>query len=114
MTVITAVGRCNWCSREQPSGDLLHLSSGQAMCLRCHEWHGHALQVLSGAIPRGCQECGLSTDQLAALTSGPATRMFVVPKDGIYQLLCATCKDRYCRKRSDLYRATQFGQEMKL
>jgi len=84
------------------------------MCLRCHEWHGHALAVLAGAVPRGCQECGLSLEALNAITPGATTRMYVVPKDGVYQVLCATCKDAYCAKRADLYRGTPFGSERKL
>lgn len=84
------------------------------MCLRCHEWHGHALRILAGEFPRGCQECGLTLEQLNTLGTGATTRMYVVPKDGIYQVLCAICKDAYCAKRADLYRATQFGSELKL
>ena len=108
------MARCHWCSRWQLPGDLLRLSTGQPMCFRCHEWHGHALQVLGGALPRGCQECRMSLEDLATLTGDPAMRMFVVPKDGIYQVLCAPCKDAYCRKRQDLYKNTKFGQELKL
>ena len=81
------------------------------MCRGCLEWHGHALQILAGAMPRGCQECGVSTRQLYDLTAGPTIRMYVVPKDGIYQVLCTTCKDAYCAKRADLYRGTKFGHE---
>jgi hypothetical protein len=104
--------RCNWCSRQLPPSDLGKFSTGQAMCAKCHEWHGHALAVLSGALPRGCQECGISLDDLNALTGGATTRMYVVPKDGIYQVLCLTCKDAYCRKRLDLYQNTKFGQHL--
>lgn len=63
-------------------------------------------------MPRGCQECGLSIEELNAIGNAPTTRMYVVPKDGVYQLLCLACKERYCSKRADLYRNTQFGHEV--
>lgn len=107
--------RCNWCSRQVSPSDLTKLSTGQAMCTRCREWHLHALQVLSGeATPQGCQHCGLSLATLNDLTNSPTTRMYVVPMDGLYALLCATCKEEYCRKRADLYKGTRFGEELKL
>jgi len=37
--------------------------------------------------------------------------MYVVPKDGIYQLLCACCVRPYVGKRADLYAGTRFGKE---
>lgn len=84
------------------------------MCRRCHEWHGHALAVLAGAMPRGCQECGLSLEQLNDLDVSAITRMYVVPMDGIYAVLCLPCKEAYCAKRGDLYRGTEFGTRLKL
>jgi hypothetical protein len=113
MNVVIA-GRCNWCSRQVSPADLFNLSTGQAMCWRCHDWHGHALAILGGAMPRGCQFCGLTLEDLNALTGGTTTRMYVVPVDGIYTVACLTCKEDYCRKRADLYRGTKFGQDMKL
>jgi hypothetical protein len=38
--------------------------------------------------------------------------MYVVPKDGIYQVHCATCVAAYVAKRADLYKGTQFGSEV--
>jgi hypothetical protein len=111
---IIMAGRCNWCSRPVSPHDLFNFSTGQAMCQRCHEWHGHALGVLAGEMPRGCQECGLTREQLNAFETGPTTRMYVVMKDGIYQVLCMTCKNVYCAKRADLYRGTEFGARLKL
>lgn len=108
---VIVAARCHWCSRQVSPYDLFNLSTGQAMCLGCHEWHGYALDVLAGGVPRGCQECGLTLDQLNALTDAPTTRMYVVPKDGVYQVVCATCKDAYCAKRADLYKGTEFGHE---
>lgn len=107
--------RCTWCSQHKSPYDLMHLSTGQLMCRRCYEWHHHALELLaSGQLPPGCQECGLTMQQLNAVTNATTTRMYVVPKDGIYQVICLTCKEAYCRKRADLYRGTAFGQEIKV
>lgn len=111
---IIIAARCNWCSRQQSPNDILPLPTGQAMCRKCYEGHHHGLQVLSGETPRGCWECGLTVEQLNALHNGPTTRMYVVQKDGVYAVLCATCKEAYCPKRSDLYKGTEFGEAMKL
>jgi hypothetical protein len=107
-------GRCNWCSRQRAPSELLPLSTGQSMCRQCFEWHNHALAILSGAVPRGCQQCGTTMRDLNALATGATVRMYVVPIDGVYGVLCAVCKDTYCRKRADLYKDTQFGQRLKL
>ncbi len=77
------------------------------MCERCREWHGRALALLAeGTLPPGCQECPLTFGQLNDLAAGPTVRMYVVVKDGMYQVLCAHCKDAYCALRTDLYTAS--------
>lgn len=114
MNNIVIASRCHWCSRQLSPLDLAEFSSGQRMCSRCHEWHVHALQVLAGELPRGCQGCGLTLAELNSFATGATVRMYVVPKDGVYQVLCVTCKDAYCAQRADLYRGTQFGQRLKL
>jgi hypothetical protein len=111
--IIVAV-RCNWCSRQLSPSDVYAFSSLQAMCKRCWEGHHHALDVLAGNMPRACQECGLTVAELNALSNAPTTRMYVVHKDGIYQVLCLTCTDKYCAKRADLFKGTEFGARLKL
>lgn len=114
MSHAVIAARCHWCSRQVAPSDLAHLRSGQRMCRCCHDWHGHALAVLAGGMPRGCQECGTGIEQLHNLHGNATTRMYVVPKDGVYQVLCAACKDAYCARRADLYRDTEFGTRLKL
>ncbi len=114
MSAVIMAARCNWCSRQQSPRDLMALSTGQLMCRHCYEGHIEGLKVFSGEMPRGCWECGLSTEQLNALHNGPTTRMYVVTKDGVYAVLCATCKEKYCVKRSDLFKGTEFGEDLKL
>jgi hypothetical protein len=62
-------------------------------------------------MPLGCQECGASWVALRDSTPGVEVRMYVVPKDGIYQLLCGQCVLPYAGKRADLYAGTKFGKE---
>lgn len=79
------------------------------MCFHCYEWHLKALAVLAGTPPPGCQECGVTFGALQAASADGNTRMYVHPKDGLYQVLCPLCSDRYTHKRADLYGDTAFG-----
>jgi hypothetical protein len=113
---IVIASRCHYCSKQLSPEDMHTFMSGQNWCRSCFTWHLHAVEVLHGAFPKGCQECGLLLDDLKKLSPAHeiSVRMFVVPKDGIYQLLCRTCKDTYCMKRADLYKGTQFAAEQKI
>lgn len=111
---IVIAERCHWCSRQVNPREVLRLLTGQCMCPRCHEWHLHALDVLSGAVPNGCQMCGVSTRTLNDLDNSPTIRMYVIPIDGIYAIACLTCKEGYVRKRAELYKGTAFGKELNL
>jgi hypothetical protein len=84
------------------------------ICDHCLEWHFHALDFLGGAVPAGCQGCGASWEKLRNSAPGVEVRMYVVPKDGIYQMLCQACVVPYTGKRGDLYRGTQYGESIKL
>jgi hypothetical protein len=108
------VQRCNWCSRWLPRFRSHRLASNQVICDYCLEWHFQALDVLGGAIPRGCQGCGKTGADLRAITLDADVRFYAVPKDGIYQLLCRECVKPYMPKRADLYRGTQAGKDMRL
>ena len=88
------------------------MASGQIICDDCMDWHQHALAFLAGEVPRGCQECGATWEFLRDSTLGVEVRIYVVPRDGILQVLCATCVRRYLPKRADLYHGTQFGSEV--
>ena len=103
--------RCHYCSKQRPEFRIHRLVSHQVICDDCLDWHANALEVLAGGVPRGCQGCGASWAQLRDSTPGVEVRMYVVPKDGIYQVLCAACVRPYTQKRGDLYRGTKFGTE---
>jgi hypothetical protein len=73
-------------------------------------WHLHALEFRNGtAMPRGCQECGVMlADLIAALAPDEEyARLYVVPKDGILQMLCKPCMEAYLSKRKDIYGPTR-------
>lgn len=102
--------RCHWCSKQRPHYRSHRLASNQVICDYCVDWHIHALEFLGGGLPKGCQVCERTFAELHA-QPGIATRMFVVPKDGIYQVLCAACAAPYTAKRADLYTGTKFGKD---
>jgi ribosomal protein S26 len=106
--------QCNYCSKWRPRFRVHAITNAQTICDHCLEWHLHALDFLGGAMPRGCQVCDRDWETLRDTTPGTQVRMYVVPKDGIYQLLCASCATPYVGKRGDLYRGTQFGEALKI
>jgi hypothetical protein len=104
--------RCNYCSRELPRFRLHQVTQAQTVCDDCLDWHFHALEVLAGAPPAGCQGCYLSWQELSDRTPGVQVRMYVMPRDGIMQLLCTKCAREYLPARKDLFKGTQFGTEV--
>ena len=106
--------RCDYCSKQKAPSEFLHIAGGVAMCRDCYEWHQRALSALAGTPPPGCQACNRTFQELEEAAPGGNVRMYVHPKDGLYQILCPRCSDRYVRKRRDLYGGTPFGREMKL
>jgi hypothetical protein len=104
--------QCNFCSKWYPKHRVHTLSEAQTVCEYCLDWHFHAQEFLGGAPPRGCQECDLTWETLKAITPGEQVRMYVVPKDGILQLLCAACAAKYIPQRTDLFKGTRFGAEV--
>lgn len=106
--------RCHYCSKGRSPLELHPLGDGSAIiCDHCIEWHQRAMDMLTkNRMPDGCQECNITLAALRAISPGGNAVMSLVPKDGIYQILCKTCADEYARKRRDLYGPTQYGQEM--
>jgi hypothetical protein len=108
--------RCHYCSRFRHPREIVKIGTGGAkMCWHCWGWHQKVLLMLAtGKPPEGCQECGVTFDDLQAASGSGDVRMYIHPKDGIYQVLCRICSDRYVPQRVDLYRATQFGHKRKI
>jgi len=122
MTAVPSVisVRCHYCSKFRHPSEVLDIGNGGAkMCLQCHEWHARSIQALAeGGVPPGCFECRATWDELR-LRIAPGdnpddVKMYLTPKDGIYQLLCSTCSDAYERKRVDLLGDTAYGHLKKL
>jgi len=104
--------KCHYCSKTRPAWRTHKLTDAQTICDYCLDWHNKAIDFLGGKGMPGCQACGASWDFLRDSAIGvESVRMYVVPKDGIYQLLCATCVRPYVSKRADLYGGTRFGAE---
>jgi transposase-like protein len=80
------------------------------ICYSCIDWHRKALDMLAGKPPPGCQQCGVTFAELDKTTLGGNLYMTVVPKDGVYQVLCPRCDLEYLRKRRDLVKNTMFAE----
>jgi hypothetical protein len=104
---------CRFCSKFRSPAEFIH-NATSGYCWHCYAWHQSALKMLATAeYPPGCQECGLDIAVLREREPGDF-RMYLHPKDGIYQVLCKTCSDKYERKRLDLYGNTPYGHVQKL
>lgn len=103
--------KCNWCTRYRARNRVHRLQSGQIICENCLDWHFHALEFLGGHEPRGCYECLLTWRELEERTPGTQVRLYVVPKDGMLQLLCRACVAPYLPRRRELFEGTEFGRE---
>lgn len=109
--------RCHYCSHFRNPKEIIPLGTGGAlMCWFCYDNHLIALKMLCGQPPPGCQgdNCGLTFAQLQAEAGSDDCKMYIHPKDGIYQVLCRACSDRYVLQRVDLYRPTRYGHRKKL
>jgi hypothetical protein len=104
--------RCNYCSKERPRFRVHQITQAQTICEDCLEWHEHAFDFLAGAPPRGCQQCERTWQQISDSTPGVQVRMYVLPKDGLLQMLCADCTRIYLPQRKDLFRGTRYGAEV--
>ena len=101
--------RCNYCSKELPVHRVHQLKRAQIICDNCLDWHNKAMEFLAGGCIPGCQQCERSWNVLRDSTPGVEVKLYVVPKDGVYQVLCRSCVGVYLPKRTDLYRGTEFG-----
>ena len=113
--VLNLAVKCHYCSKFRAPDQIIELGTGGAkICWHCWEWHNEALSVLAGSPPQGCQECGVTFAELRLVSGDGDVRMYLHAKDGVYQILCPACSDRYVPKRRDLYGPTLFGHRMNL
>ncbi len=105
--------RCHFCSRERAIWQVHRLAgNSQVLCEDCLDWHQRGIEFLAGNAMPGCQSCLSTWERLRDQTLGEHVRLYVVPKDGIYQVLCEACIRPYTEKRADLYRGTRFGAKI--
>lgn len=112
-TILSIGVRCNHCSKERHPAEVVRLGEGGArICLRCLESHQQALRALNtGTPPKECQECQTPFELMLPDAQGniPMT-LQMLPKDGIWQVLCMGCAAEYESKRSDLIKGTAYGK----
>jgi len=113
--IALALVRCHYCSKQRAPWRVHRLgTAAQTICDDCLAWHQRAIDLLAGAPISGCQECATSWETLRDRELGEDVRLYVVPRDGIYQVLCAACVRLYIPGRKDLYRGTAYGARMSL
>lgn len=114
--------RCHYCSKQRSPFRVHQTQNAQTICDYCLEWHNKALDLLAGRAMPGCQACGATWEKLRDARQNvemksyvePAVKLYCVPRDGVYQVLCAPCLKGYVSKRADLYRKTPFGASLNL
>jgi hypothetical protein len=79
-------------------------------CQDCYSANAVAIAELRGIT--GC--CGCNTTFAAMREREGAARLRLVPKDGVWQLICDRCFDYYATMRRDLYGHTPFGRKRNL
>jgi len=99
--------RCHYCSKQKPPREIAKIPGNIRICSYCWDQHLRLMQMIAnGGLPDHCQECGPGAGNEVD------EHLFLVDKDGIKQVLCQTCMDRYARKRMDLFGPTKYGQEV--
>lgn len=107
MSVIIIGKRCKLCSRYIDPRELIGDVRSGFLCWACLDRHNKSVKALSLNPPRGCQECGVTFARLKE--TNPKPRMKLHYKDGILEVLCLPCSEKYEPKRKDLYAGTQYG-----
>jgi hypothetical protein len=105
--------RCHYCSKQRSPADIMRIVGTINMCRYCYAHHQECMKALSTAAPpKTCHECTRDFKELPETVGNSGdVEMTLVAKDGVYQLLCATCAREYTLKRSDLYNVGQFGKD---
>jgi hypothetical protein len=112
-TILSIGIKCNYCSRERHPAEVMQIGEGGAqICMRCLVAHEQALNAFAnGTPPKECQVCQTPFELMQCDREGniPMT-LQMLPKDGIWQVLCQRCAGEYEAQRSDLIRGTAYGK----
>jgi hypothetical protein len=101
--------KCRFCGKHRHPHEFVG-GTTVGYCIECLEWHTHALDVFAGhEIPRGCQECGRSSERLAQETGSVDVQFAMHRKDGIYQVLCMSCDAKYMSQQRAMFQNTPAG-----
>lgn len=104
---------CPRCGRHRHPHEVNGLAGGAKICWECIKNHEEALLALAGEPPRACQMCNTPVEQLQA-GLGEQYPMVLTWKDGICQILCLPCRDKYYRLRADFFKGTAYAERKKL
>ncbi len=105
--------RCRLCSKFRDPREFIGGSHVVGFCWDCYAWHMKAIEVLAtGKLPRGCQICERTYEELERLSPNGDVPMTIQKRDGIYVLHCRDCGPEYERKRLDMYRGTPHGERL--
>ncbi len=80
------------------------------MCVDCYTWHAIAIAELRGIT--GCFECRTTFRELRERRK--TSHMRLVPKDGIYQVICERCYGPWLLLNREQVKGTPFAKERKL
>lgn len=108
MTAIAVPIKCPRCQRFSPAEEFVGAGHG-FYCWRCYEKHMTMLAEFRGVTQ--CYEC-----QVKVVGDRPGEQLTcrLVPKDGVYQLLCELCFDKWMRLVPEMFKGTPFGKAMNL
>lgn len=112
--ILLAVSKtCNHCNKARLPHEIATGDERRGyLCWNCLENHWRNLADLTrDGAPRGCNECGISFERLEAI-HGKKVPMVIVTKDGILQILCRPCNQKYAPK-AHVFRNTEYGRRLK-
>ncbi len=105
--LLQARRKCNVCQRHKPANEMVSGNEKRGyLCTACYYKHHENLRGLSRSGPRACNECGVSFALL--VERKPTATMTVHVKDGVLQILCKRCADRF-EPKAPQYKGTLYG-----
>lgn len=96
--------KCRRCSQYRFIEEFVGGGPVEGYCHECWSWNAIEIARIRGIT--GCCDCQLTFERLKAI----GRRMFLVPKDGIYQILCQVCNDRWELLVKEMFKATRYGR----